>query len=218
MRYLILPALLATLTACSNSPVIKLYDGADQPIAQLATVRVPSELEIISINERRIEGASTMFAFRHRDLQFTPGEYRIVAFYKNVFDISADQHEVIKSDPALFTVNGAAGETIMLTFTKPESIEQAREMAKDFQGWTENTTSGERVASKPSGLILNQGFIGLALGAPQVQQEAATSITPAAPASQKVVTEGSSALQGLQENWNRAGAEERREFLLWMSQ
>src|SRR5690606_27847635 len=62
------------VTACSTSPVVKLYDGADRPAGELLTVRVPVELEILSINDRRIEGASTLFAYGHRDLQLLPGQ------------------------------------------------------------------------------------------------------------------------------------------------
>lgn len=212
---------LALLTAaCSSSPVVQLYDGASRPASEILTVRVPVELEILSINDRRIEGAGTLFAFGHRDLQLLPGQYRIVAYYKNLFQLSADQHEIVKSDPALFTVNGVAGETLALGFDKPADVEAAREMAKHFDGWTEHLASGERIPSKPSGLILNQGFIGLAGGATTAESVAATSVAPEQPAAAIAPGEGStdsSALEALKASWQQASPEERREFLLWMA-
>ena len=208
------------VTACSTSPVVKLYDGADRPTGELLTVRVPVELEILSINDRRIEGASTLFAYGHRDLQLLPGQYRIVAYYKNLFQLNADQHEIIKSDPALFTVNGNAGEVVALAFEKPADVAAAREMAKHFDGWTENLSSGERIASKPSGLILNQGFIGLASTPAPAETASTASVAPEQPAagSSTESTVTTDVLDALKANWQQASPEERREFLLWMSQ
>src|SRR5690606_12885870 len=204
------------VTACSTSPVVKLYDGADRPAGELLTGRVPVELEILSINDRRIEGASTLFAYGHRDLQLLPGQYRIAAYYKNLFQLDADQHEIVKSDPALFTVNGNAGEVVALAFEKPANVDAAREMAKRFDGWTENLTSGERIASTPSGLILNQGFIGLASQASPAETASTASVAPEQPRSDTAVN--TDILESLKTNWQQASPEERREFLLWMSQ
>lgn len=208
------------VTACSTSPVVKLYDGADRPTGELLTVRVPVELEILSINDRRIEGASTLFAYGHRDLQLLPGQYRIVAYYKNLFQLNADQHEIIKSDPALFTVNGNAGEVVALAFEKPADVNAAREMAKHFDGWSENLSSGERIASKPSGLILNQGFIGLASTPAPAETASTASVAPEQPAagSSTESTVTTDVLDALKTHWQQASPEERREFLLWMSQ
>jgi hypothetical protein len=219
MRILIV-LLSLLVTACSTSPVVKLYDGADRPAGELLTVRVPVELEILSINDRRIEGASTLFAYGHRDLQLLPGQYRIVAYYKNLFQLNADQHEIIKSDPALFTVNGNAGEVVALAFEKPADVDAAREMAKHFDGWTENLSSGERIASTPSGLILNQGFIGLASTPAAAETASTASVAPEQPAASSS-TESSvttDVLDALKTHWQQASPEERREFLLWMSQ
>lgn len=216
---------LGLLSACSSNPEVQLYKGNKRSKTEIITVRAPVELEILSINDRRIEGASTMFAFGSRDLQLLPGQYRIVAYYKNLFDISPDQHEIVKSDPSIFTVNGKAGETFLLNFDRPESLEAAKAMAKDFTGWTENLSNGEKVTSKPSGLILSSGFIGLTGAAAPTQPQAVNSVAPEAnantaakSASQKETTGTLGTLQTLQENWNAASAEERREFLLWMAQ
>lgn len=218
---------LALLGACSSNPEVQLYEGHKRSKAEIITVRAPVELEILSINDRRIEGASTMFAFGSRDLQLLPGQYRIVAYYKNLFDTSPEQHEIVKSDPSIFTVNGKAGDVFLLNFDKPRTLDAAKTMAKDFTGWTENLKNGEKVASKPSGLILSSGFIGLTGAATPTEPETVSSVAPEAntetgpaeeTASQKTTTDSAGTLQTLQQNWNAASAEERREFLLWMSQ
>lgn len=214
MRKLLLLLPLLLLTACTTTaPVVQLYDGKALADDNVLTVRVPMELEIVSINDRRIEGAGTMFAYGHRDLKLMPGQYRIVAFYKNIYQVSADHHEVVKSDPALFTLDGKAGDIYALAFDQPADVDAAKELAKDFEGWSENLATGDKMASKPSGLILNQGFIGLAAGATVVETPAASSIAPDAPA-----TGSDAVLNTLKNNWQQATPEQRREFLLWMSQ
>ena len=210
------------LAACSTSPVVKLYEGDDKPATQILTVRVPMELEIISINDRRIEGASTMFAYGHRDLQLLPGQYRIVAFYKSIYQINADEHEVIKSDPALFTLSGAAGDVYELKFNKPTDLEQARALGKKFDGWSENINTQERVASQPSGLILNQGFIGITSGAAVAATPSTTNVPPNAQTAESDTPSDAAqrptSLSTLKDAWKGASPEDRREFLLWMSQ
>jgi len=218
MRQLFLVLALIFTAGCASSPVVKLYDGKERADDQLLTVRVPTELEILSINDRRIEGAGTMFAFGHRDLKLMPGQYRIVAYYKNIFQLNADEHEVVKSDPALFTLTGKGGDAYALTFNKPDDVNAAREMAKNFEGWSENLTTGEKLASQPSGLILNQGFIGLSVGAAAVEPAASSTIAPEPAASTDTTVTADGLLDTLKQNWQQASPEQRREFLLWMSQ
>ena len=220
MRYLFLLCF-TFLAACATSPTVKLYDGKEKPVSQLLTIRVPMELEIMTINDRRIEGASTMFAYGDRELQLLPGDYKLVLYYKDVFQLTDDQHEVVKSDPSVFNVSGKAGDTIEIRFNKPANVEDARKLAKDFEGTAVNLTSGDTVASKPSGLIMTQGFLGLASSATQVETPAASTIAPmaqTAPASSASATPGSTALETLKNTWKQATPEERQKFLLWMSQ
>ena len=129
MMRVLLITLLALLAACAGkTPTIKLYDGADRPDSQLVTVRVPMELEVMMINDRRIDAGSTLFTYGERKLMLAPGSYRIVAYYKNLWQINADEHEVVKSDPAVFKVDGTAGDVFRLGFDKPANLDQGRRL------------------------------------------------------------------------------------------
>ena len=211
--FLLLPVIF--LAACASSPSVQLYEGRVRADSDILTVRVPSELEIISINDRRISGAGTMFAYGYRDLKLMPGQYRIVAYYKNVFQLSADEHEVVKSDPALFTLNGHAGDLYSLEFDRPADVEAARELAKDFEGWAENAAKGERIASVPSGLVRSGGFIGITT-ATQAEAPPASAVAPDSAGSDAVSADA--LLDTMKQNWTQATPEQRKEFLLWMSQ
>ena len=220
------------LTACSRSPVVQLYEGAKQPDSQVLTIRVPSDLEVFTINGSEVDGVNTFFNTDHKDLKVTPGRYEILAYYKRLWDLHADNHEVMKSDPALFVVDGEAGEFYRLDFERPQNVTQARALEDDFSGWVENMNSGEKTPSQASGLVLNRGFLAPITGAEvetkgasAVQPKAAEAVTPA-PAAPKAGSSESGAsasgqasyLDTLKAQWNQATQEERRQFLQWISQ
>ncbi|HBS14396.1 MAG TPA: DUF2057 domain-containing protein [Alcanivorax sp.] len=223
------------LTACSRSPVVQLYEGAKQPDSQVLTIRVPSDLEVFTINGSEVDGVNTFFNTDHKDLKVTPGRYEILAYYKRLWDLDADSHEVMKSDPALFVVDGKAGEVYRLDFERPQNVTQARALEEDFSGWVENMNSGEKTPSQASGLVLNRGFLAPITGtevetkgASAVQPKAAEAVTPA-PAAPKAGSangsEGGASSSGqanyldtLKAQWNQATQEERRQFLQWISQ
>src|SRR5690606_10663840 len=100
------------------------------------------------------------------------------------------------------------------------ALDAARDMTKHFDGWTENLSSGERIASTPSGLILNQGFIGLASTPAPAETASTASVAPEQPAASSSTesTVTTDVLDALKTHWQQASPEERREFLLWMSQ
>lgn len=222
------------LTACSRSPVVQLYEGAKQPDSQVLTIRVPSDLEVFTINGSEVDGVNTFFNTDHKDLKVSPGRYEILAYYKRLWDLDADSHEVMKSDPALFVVDGEAGEFYRLDFERPQNVTQARALEEDFSGWVENMNSGEKTPSQASGLVLNRGFLAPITGtevetkgASAVAPKAVNSVTPAAaaPATGNAQADDgesgggqASYLDTLKAQWNQATQEERRQFLQWISQ
>lgn len=222
------------LTACSRSPVVQLYEGAKQPDTQVLTLRVPTDLEVFTINGREVDGVNTFFNTDYKDLKLSPGRYEILAYYKRLWDLDADSHEVMKSDPALFVVDGKAGEFYRLGFERPQNVTQARALEEDFSGWVENMNSGEKTPSQASGLVLNRGFLAPITGtevetkgASAVEPKAVKAVTPApaSPATNQGSASGSAStaaqanyLDTLKAQWNQATQEERRQFLQWISQ
>ncbi|HEX5676861.1 MAG TPA: DUF2057 domain-containing protein [Alcanivorax sp.] len=220
------------LTACSRSPVVQLYEGAKRPDSQVLTVRVPTDLEVFTINGSEVDGVNTFFNTDHKDLKLSPGRYEILAYYKRLWDLDADNHEVMTSDPALFVVDGEAGEFYRLGFERPQNVAQARALEEDFSGWVENLNSGKKTPSQASGLVLNRGFLAPITGAEvetkgasAVQPKAVAAVTPApAPPAASDSADNSASSGGqasyldtLKAQWNQATQEERRQFLQWIS-
>lgn len=216
------------LSACNRSPVVQLYEGAPRAGDQVLTVRVPSQLEVYTINGKAVEGANSFFNSGYKDLKLLPGRYEIIAYYKELWDLDADNHEVMKSDPAKFIVEGQAGQFFRLDYDRPSNPEQARQLEADFSGWVENLNSGEKIPSQPSGLMLNRGILAPLTGA-EIKAAGGESVAPrsvvapqgpaAAPdATSNTVAPAARYLDTLKAQWNQATPEERREFLQWIAQ
>ncbi|MCK0153728.1 DUF2057 domain-containing protein [Alcanivorax sp. S6407] len=210
------------LSACARSPVVQLYEGPAQSDNKVVTVRVPSQLEVFTINGKEVDGVNTFFATDFKDLKLTPGRYEILAYYKELWQLDADNHEIVKTNPANFIVDGKPGEMWVLGYEQPADVEAARAMEESFSGWSENAVSGEKVAAEQSQLILKRGFL-----APVTGEELATptsnTVAPqaaAAPAATpaETATPAASYLDTLKAQWNQATPEERREFLQWIAE
>lgn len=224
----LIPVVLCTLilSACARSPVVQLYDGAAKPDSQVLTVRVPSEIEVFTINGKEVDGVNTFFATDFKELKFTPGRYEILAYYKELWQLDADNHEIVKTNPANFIVDGKAGEKWQLDYDKPDNVDDARALEDSFTGWALNTNTGDKVAAKESGLILKRGFLAPITGE-EVSSASTQNITPQqspspAPAAPAAASEpaqaASSYLDTLKAQWKQATPEERREFLQWVAE
>lgn len=227
IRLLLIGSLAWLLAACERSPTLRLYDGPERGRAEMLTIRVPEQLEILTINEQRVERGNTLFATGYQDLQLAPGEYRVVAYYKELWDLELDNHAVYRSDPVTFTVDGKGGEFYRLAYDKPDNAREAEQLADNFSGWSENIATGDRRDTTASGLVRPGLFTGLVAGttAAVAEQPAVTSVAPAsnAPAAPAAPAGNSGAadmgyVDMLKAYWSQASAEERREFLRWIAE
>ncbi|MZR64463.1 DUF2057 family protein [Alcanivorax sp. DP30] len=211
------------LSACARSPVVQLYEGPAQSDNNIVTVRIPSQLEVFTINGEEVDGVNTFFASDYKDVKLTPGRYEILAYYKELWQLDADNHEIVKTNPANFIVDGKPGDMWVLGYEQPKDVDAARAMEDNFNGWSENAVTGEKVAAEKSKLILKRGFLAPVTGE-EVATPASTAIAPlpapAAPAAAEAAAPAATAryLDTLKAQWNQATPEERREFLQWIAE
>lgn len=222
LRLITLTLFALLLSACAKNPVVQLYDGPAQSDAKIVTVRIPSQLDVFTINGKEVEGVNTFFAADFKDVKLTPGRYEILAFYKELWQLDADNHEIVKTNPANFIVDGKPGELWVLGYEQPKDVDAARAMQDSFSGWSENVASGEKVAAQQSQLILKRGFLAPVTGE-ELATPASTTIAPQAATttaaeSAAPAAAAASYLDTLKAQWNQATPEERREFLQWISQ
>ncbi|HDZ57110.1 MAG TPA: DUF2057 domain-containing protein [Pseudomonas xinjiangensis] len=234
MRIIVSIALACLLSACAQQSQVQLYPGAELPANQVLTVQVPAALEIADLNGQEVPSANFLFSGDKRILKLEPGEYRLNAFYKNVYDIGGGiSSEVVRTRSAIFIIDGNAGETWRLGYPAPENLEQARELKETFNGWSENLATGERVASQAG--QQPQSSLNQLLGNSAAEtSSAATTVAPlessqaapvaaplpalAASTSKAALPHNDATLATLQQLWQMLTPESREAFLEWVQQ
>ncbi len=227
--FLITLPLLLFVSACSQTQVIPLYEGAAREDDQLLVLKVPPRLEILSINGQEVELDAPLFGSGDRVLHLEPGGYRILAFYRELWEERTGGHRTLLSDGITFALEGDAGERYRLEYDRPGNIREAEALAADFHGWIENLDTGERIAAEPETVPLQRGV--LASSRPDVRE---TRIRPAQTVAAAPVDTSTTArtqaedkdapeeekqyLDLLKAYWSQATEEERREFLRWISE
>ena len=232
MRNLFLIACVFMLTACAQQSHVQLYPGKSLPESQVLTLVVPYELEVHTLNGEHVPKANAMFGTEAKTLHLQPGKYEVSAFYKNGFDVNGGMsHEVVRSQIAVYHIDGKAGEVWQLEFDKPANLQEARELEKNFNSWAVNKTSGERVeaqASQRSASLLSTLVGGGVVESPTVVQPldtalAMTPVTPVAvpapaPAAEAALPHNDAVLTTLQQMWQLLSEDSRAAFLEWANQ
>jgi hypothetical protein len=228
MRSLFVLALSCFLAACAQQSHVQLYPGSAQPQEQVLTVVVPYELEVQSINGENVPAANALFGTQDKTLHLQPGQYRINAFYKNVFDVDGGlSSEVVRGRSAVFHIDGKAGETWQLEFRRPANLDEARMLKDEFPSWAVNTATGERIEAergqRNSSVLSSLMGAGAADEASTVAPLAANSTPAAAPqptfAASSVAAEtlphNDATLTTLKQLWHLMSPESRAAFLEW---
>jgi len=151
--------MLPLLTACTGTG-LKLYDGPERPPSALAIVEVPTALEVLRINDVETPQANGMFRHGADALDLEPGHYDMLVFYRQVWQ-TGDDHDVLRSDPAMFSFDAAAGHRYRLAYTEPATRDDAQRLTDSFAGWIVDLDSGAQQASIPSGLRFDDGLADL---------------------------------------------------------
>lgn len=234
LRCLLLCLSLLALAACSSTPV-KLYPGPVQAADKIATLKLPVEIEILSLNGNKVKAAHTLLGTDDQQLQLLPGNYKLLVYYNNIWKTGTKEHTKIKSAPLLFTLALNAGHTYIMDFKHATNIREAQGFRHHFSAWITDTSSGARTFSQPSGLELDTSLLAQLTGkvktievgaedtsgnqviAPlttPTQQAASTAATTARKGTAGATDGGYLAL--LKAQWSQASKAEKRAFLQWV--
>jgi uncharacterized protein YccT (UPF0319 family) len=244
-KFMITLALLM-LAACAN-PKLRLYDGTKQSVGQIATLTLPEQIEVARLNGVEVKGASGLWTRGDKVLELAPGRYEVLAYYREIWNLG-DQHDVLRSDPALFVLDAQAGRRYRIDYQRPARYQDAQRLAAAFSGTLIDETSGARTPSKASGVRFPTGVIAQVSGSNELlpdngsgqagdgqvvaplgasdTQPAATVATPRGGVVAPLADTAEAAtpvrrddwIELMQAWWKQAGPEERRAFLRWVSE
>lgn len=197
------------LGACSSMTEHHLYEGRELPQEQLLIVEVPHLLEVMTINNKALaNSAGKLLGNSDQKLYLLPGRYEINAFYKQFWDNTIESHTVVRSQPVTFVVEGKAGEVIQLDFERPQYQADAEKLAKDFSGWSLNLNTQTKTPTQAT-----------QMRRPSLLASLQDNSTPVATTETLApLSEQQNMVLKLKALWNVASEEEKREFLLWISE
>src|SRR3546814_19287580 len=87
----------------------------------------------------------------------------MLVFYRESWDSGSDQ-DVLRSDPALFTIDAQAAHQYRIDYERPSRYDDARKLSRDFKAWWVDRASGVKTASTDSGLKFDDGLRALMTG------------------------------------------------------
>lgn len=160
------------------------YTGSVQNKAELAAIKLPDELEITRVNGKEYE--TPMVRTENQHFFFPSGTNQIEFRYKKLWQVGADDHDIVRSLPFLIEASLQAGHTYKIDYSAAKDLAESREFAK-----------------KPQIRILDEG--GKALAFKEVAQ-----------ASERPADSQQNAPEMLRYWWGKASAEQRVEFEQWL--
>lgn len=228
--FLILLMCCGLLAACSSTP-IKLYPGAEKPASKIATLKIPVEIEILTLNGKKISASHTLLGTGDQQLQLLPGSYDLLVYYKNIWKTGADSHKTVRSQPVTFHLKLAAGHSYQMAFHKPTNTQKSENFIQQFSPWVVDEKTGNRTNSQTANVKFSDSFFSQLVGATALvktgKQDAAgnqiiapLNSAPVQPttstASKPTKPSQSSYLDMLKAQWNLASKAEKRAFLQWI--
>lgn len=129
-RSLLLPLLAAVLSVagCASSQLPQqAYEGPARAAAEVAVLEVPEDVQVMAIDGREPPAS---FLRSQVTLALLPGEHVLSLRYVHLFQINADDHEVIRSGQAALRFVAAAGAHYRLEVPPQRNVDAARQFAK----------------------------------------------------------------------------------------
>lgn len=220
---------LATVAAFAQArgPAFAVPD-ADKERTDLATLVLPESLDIEMVDGIVYPGFRNMFRKGDIEVRILPGEREVAVKYNQLFQITADMHEIVKSKIIVLNFVAEPGKRYRATHEKFRNVDAARAGTKNFvvkvedeqgvnrvtaAGQVQKNWKGETTTTTRKDLVNPEAPVA-AVAAPVAggTVAAAPVAAPATPA----VGGGLNAVELLKFTWQNASAADRAAFLEWV--
>lgn len=186
-----------TLAGCTSAP-IRLYEGAPRAAQEVAVLQVGEPVVLISVDGRDVP--ALLLAGAKQQVEVLPGERVLAVRYSQLWDLSASEHEVVRSKPVAVRFQAQPGAIYQFRFPAPKNVEQARRFAK-APAFELVQVGGAKVAESVAIKSFGEASLIDSLFQPEGGAKAATTD-----------------LDLLKDVWNRSSAETRDAFRRWVEQ
>lgn len=188
------------MTACAAPGPVRLYDGAERSVNEVATIRAPEQVQVMAVDGREVSGTVLQ---RNQVLTVLPGERVFSLRYVQLFQINADEHEVVRSRQAALRFTAEADAEYRIETDKQGSLDAARKFSKAPTFRLVNVKTG---AATESTAIKSYAEASLV-----------DTISKAFDSAESKA-QGPTHLDLLKDVWGRTSADERAAFRVWMEQ
>jgi uncharacterized protein YccT (UPF0319 family) len=197
LSLLLLPPVLA---GCAARGPLAAYDGPARPVSEVALVEVPEQVQVLAIDGRE---PPPSFLSSNIELALLPGEHVLSLRYVELFRLSGDEHEVIRSRPAALRFAAVAGGRYRLGVPAQKDLDAARVFAKAPVFTLSDAAGGPAVESTAIKSYAEASLVDTLTKAFEARGEEPRAVTN---------------LDLLKDVWGRASEEERRDFRAWINQ
>lgn len=198
------------LSACATERLHSIYQGPSQNAVSLQA----NDTVIVTWLDG--EEQSPAFIGQKHEFVIAPGKHVAIIEYRDIFDVGADNHEKVQSNPIKVTFEGRAGAHYRFDHAPYKTLESARKFAEAPVIVIVDAASGAPVnasfeKSVPASFISKLKFEGeeaKVFVSDQIVRDQGSAALPALKEDS-----GSSGLQTLQKAWAGASDSERKHFL-----
>lgn len=201
------------VSACSNSKLVKTYEGETIAKEQLATLMVGENLQLISVNGRPVP--EYLLSNIEVNYGLKPGLNKLVFQYESVWAKARlgqddSRAEAVVSERRQADVTVAAGELLSFRYQKASNIREAKALAATFEAEIIDQ-HGEVIAQ--SGDVVKQAepevLVSTALG---------SATNNASLSSVGQLDNALPTLDAMKLLWEKTSAEDKKSFLKWAFQ
>ena len=193
-------SLVMLLAACASSGPVRLYEGAERPDTEVATISVPEQIQVMSVDGQERAGG---LLERNQIMTALPGEHVFSLRYVELFQINSEEHEVVRSRQSALRFTAEAGREYRVEMEKQGNLDAARKFAKDPKF---------RLVDVNSGAVTESTAIKSYAEASLVD-----TISKAFDSAENKA-QGPTHLDLLKDVWGRASPEDRAGFKAWLDQ
>jgi len=207
-RFICLSASLLLLS-CATDRAIHLYDGPPLAEQQLASLIIPLEIDLLSVDGESI--ATPFFTGEQVHYRLKAGQHHLIVRYKNLFDSDESNHEIITSQTKLFHIHMIKSQSYHLKHSIPEDLTAAKMAIKHFQPWIETSTSPHHIQAKAAPASFETAT--LLSGAFKPGNDLTTDAS--SPSDMQSPENMPAPLQQLQYWWQKASRQDQQDFDEW---
>lgn len=178
-------------------------------------IEIPEVFNLKYLNGERYQ--RPFFSSGDISLELQPGRQQLIIEYEAVWELNADDHDRVVSEPMSVTFTAAAGRHYLLRYPEPGSVKEATAYARQPVVTIIDSDTNQAVPSEQAYQLEKQAFLQRFVkpmpAAQSDAKEVAQSGKEVMPAAVSTQQNSGRALEMLHYWWQQAGDSQRREFL-----